>query len=114
VKRARLVTRRNKECIKHMVGGTHKRKTCAHVSESERKGERKPTSVTKILSTKIMPLICYYVEQYQKCVLYTSDLIRKDDRRPKKTCITKEIINKMEEGRKWKNINNEGGRRAEL
>jgi hypothetical protein len=28
--------------------------------------------------------------------------------------ITQEIINKMEEGRKWKNINNEGGRWAEL
>jgi hypothetical protein len=41
-------------------------------------------------------------------------LIRKDDRRPKKSCITQEIINKMEEGRKWKNINNEGGRREEL
>jgi len=43
-----------------------------------------------------------------------SDLIRKDDRRPKKSCITQEIVNKMEEGRKWKNINNEERRRAEL
>jgi hypothetical protein len=60
VKRERLRTRRNKECIKHLVGGTHKRKTCARVSESERKGERKPP-VTKILSTKIKPLICFYV-----------------------------------------------------
>jgi len=47
-------------------------------------------------------------------VLYTSDLIRKEDRRPKNSCITQEIINKMEEERKWKNINNEGGRKAEL
>jgi hypothetical protein len=106
--------RRNKECIKHLVGGTHKRKTCTHVSETERKGERKPISVTKTLSKKITSWICYYVEQYQNCVLYTSDLIRKDDRRPKKSCITQEIINEMEDGRKWKNINNEGGRRAEL
>jgi hypothetical protein len=47
VKRERLVARRNKECIKHLAGGTHKRKTCAHVSETERKRERKPISVTK-------------------------------------------------------------------
>jgi len=114
VKRERFVTRRKKECIKHLVGGTHKRKTCAHVSETERKGERKPISVTKILSKNITSFICYYVEQYKKCVLYTSDLIRKDDRRPKKSCITQEIIIKLEDAMKWKNIHNEGGRRAEL
>lgn len=70
--------------------------------------------MTKILSTNVMSLICSYVGQYKKCVLYMSDLIRKDDRRPKKSCITQEIVNKMEEGRKWKNINNEERRRAEL
>lgn len=104
------MTRRNKECIKHLVGGTHKRKTCAHVSDTERKGERKPISVTKILSKNIMSLICYYVEQYKKCELYMSDLIRKDDGRPKK----QEIINKMKDAMTCKNIHNEGARRAEL
>jgi len=66
----KVCNKEKKECIKHLVGGTHKRKTCAHVSETERKGERKPISVTKILSTKIMSLICYYVEQYKMCVIY--------------------------------------------
>jgi len=42
VKREKLVTRRNKECIKHFVGGTQKRKTCAHVSETERKEKGNP------------------------------------------------------------------------
>ena len=111
MKRERLVTRRKKECIKHLVGGTHKRKTCAHVSETERKGERKLISVTKELSTKIMSLTRYYVEQYQKCVLYTSDLITKDDRRPKNSCITQEIINKIEESRKWKEEEGQNSRR---
>jgi hypothetical protein len=67
--------------------------------------------VTKILSMKM----CYYVEQYKKCLLYTmSNLIRKVERIPKKSCIIQEIIRKMGEGRKWKNVNNEEGNRAEL
>ena len=43
-----------------------------------------------------------------------SDLIRKVERIPKKSCIIQEIIRKMGEGRKWKNVNNEEGNRAEL
>jgi hypothetical protein len=39
-----------------------------------------------------------------------SDWVGKVDRKARKPYITEEIINKMDERRKWKNVNNEGGR----
>jgi hypothetical protein len=51
------------------------------------------------------------VEQYQ-CVLDTmSDLVGKVDRRARKPLIIQEMISKMDEWRKWKNVNNEEGRK---
>jgi hypothetical protein len=40
-----------------------------------------------------------------------SDLVGKVDRRATKPWITQEIISKMDERRKWKNVNNEEGRK---
>jgi type I site-specific restriction endonuclease len=48
----------------------------------------------------------------KKCVLDTmSDLIGKVDRKARKPIITQEMINKMDERRKWKNVNNKEGRK---
>jgi hypothetical protein len=48
----------------------------------------------------------------KKCVLDTmSDLVGKVERRARKPWITQEMIRKMEERRKWKNVNNEEGRK---
>jgi hypothetical protein len=45
----------------------------------------------------------------KKCVLDTmSDLVGKVERRAGKPWITQEMISKMDERRKWKNVNNEG------
>jgi hypothetical protein len=47
-----------------------------------------------------------------KCVLDTmSDLVGKVERRVRKPWITQEMISKMDERRKWKNVNNEEGRK---
>jgi hypothetical protein len=44
----------------------------------------------------------------KKCVLDTkSDLVGKVERRVRKPWITQEMISKMDERRKWKNVNNE-------
>jgi type I site-specific restriction endonuclease len=44
----------------------------------------------------------------KKCVLDTmSDLVGKVERRVRKPCITQEMISKIDEQRKWKNVNNE-------
>lgn len=44
----------------------------------------------------------------QKCVLGTvSDLVGKSELKAGKTLILQKIITKMEEGRKWKNVNSE-------
>ena len=40
-----------------------------------------------------------------------SDLVGKVEKRPRKPWITQEMISKMGERRKWKNVNNEEGRR---
>jgi hypothetical protein len=40
-----------------------------------------------------------------------SDLVGKVERRARKTWITREMISKMDEQRKWKNANNEEGRK---
>jgi hypothetical protein len=40
-----------------------------------------------------------------------SDLVGKVERRPRKPWITQEMISKMDERRKWKNVNNEEGRK---
>jgi hypothetical protein len=40
-----------------------------------------------------------------------SDLIVKEDRKTRKPWITREIINKMDERRKWRNVINEEGRK---
>jgi hypothetical protein len=48
----------------------------------------------------------------KKCVLDTmSDLVGKVERRARKPWITQEMISKMDEQRKWKNVNNEEGRK---
>jgi hypothetical protein len=45
----------------------------------------------------------------QKCMLHTmSDLVEKTKRRARKPCITQEMISKMNEQRKWRNVNEEG------
>jgi len=41
----------------------------------------------------------------------TSDFVGKVEKRARKPCITQEMIIKMGERRKWKNVNNEEGRR---
>jgi hypothetical protein len=47
----------------------------------------------------------------KKCVLDTcvSDLVGKVERRARKPWITQEMISKIGEQRKWKNVNNEEG-----
>ena len=40
-----------------------------------------------------------------------SDLVGKVEKRARKPCITQEMISKMVERRKWKNCNNEEGRK---
>ena len=40
-----------------------------------------------------------------------SDLVGKIEKRARKPWITQEMISKMGERRKWKNVNNEEGRR---
>ena len=48
----------------------------------------------------------------KECVLNTiSDLVGKVDKRARKPWITQEMISKMDEQWKWKNVNNEEGRR---
>jgi len=52
------------------------------------------------------------VEQYRECVLDTvSDLVGKVEKRARKPWITQEMISKMNERRKWKNVNTEEGRK---
>jgi len=43
-----------------------------------------------------------------------SDLVGKVEERARKPWITQEMISKMDEQRKWKNVNTEEGRRKEL
>ena len=40
-----------------------------------------------------------------------SDLVGKIEKRARKPCITQEMISKMDERRKWKNVNTEEGRK---
>ena len=48
----------------------------------------------------------------KECVLDTiSDLVGKVEKRARKPWITQEMISKMNERRKWKNVNTEEGRR---
>jgi type I site-specific restriction endonuclease len=48
----------------------------------------------------------------KKCVLDTMiDLVEKVERRARKSWLTQEMISKMDERRKWKNVNNEDGRK---
>ena len=48
----------------------------------------------------------------KKCVLGTmSDLVGKFEMRARKLWITQEMISKMDERRKWKNVNNKEGRK---
>jgi len=48
----------------------------------------------------------------KECVLDTlSDLVGKVEKRVRKPCIKQEMISKMDERRKWKNVNTEEGRR---
>ena len=48
----------------------------------------------------------------KECVLDTiSDLVGKVEKRARKTRITQEMISKMDERRKWKNVNTEEGRK---
>ena len=48
----------------------------------------------------------------KKCVLDTvSDLVGKVEKRARKPWIPQEMISKMDERRKWKNVNTEEGRR---
>ena len=48
----------------------------------------------------------------KECMLDTiSDLVGKVEKRARKPWITQEMISKMSQRRKWKNVNNEEGRR---
>jgi type I site-specific restriction endonuclease len=48
----------------------------------------------------------------KECVLDTiSDLVGKVEKRARKSWITQEIISKMDERRKWNNVNTEEGRK---
>jgi len=48
----------------------------------------------------------------KECVLVNIRvLVGKVEKRARKPCITQEMISKMDERRKWKNVNNEEGRR---
>jgi len=48
----------------------------------------------------------------KECVLSTiSDLVGKVEERARKPRITHEVTSKMDERRKWKNVNNEEGRK---
>ena len=48
----------------------------------------------------------------KECMLDTiSDLVGKVEKRARKPWITQEVISKMGERRKWKNVNNKEGRR---
>ena len=48
----------------------------------------------------------------KECVLDTiSDLVVKVEKRAKKPRITQEMISKMDERRKWKNVNTEEGKK---
>ena len=48
----------------------------------------------------------------KQCVLDTvSDLVGKVEKRARKPWITQEVISKMDERRKWKNVNTEEGRK---
>jgi len=48
----------------------------------------------------------------KECVLDTiSDLVGKDEKRARKPWITQEMISKMDERRKWKNVSTEEGRK---
>jgi len=48
----------------------------------------------------------------KECVLDTiSNLVGKVEKRARKPCITQEMISKMDERKKWKNVNTEEGRR---
>jgi len=48
----------------------------------------------------------------KECVLDTlSDLVGKVEKTSRKPWITQEMISKMDERRKWKNVNNEEGRK---
>jgi type I site-specific restriction endonuclease len=48
----------------------------------------------------------------KKCMLDTmSDLVGKVERRARKPWITQEMVSKMDERRKWKNVNIEEGRK---
>ena len=48
----------------------------------------------------------------KECVLHTiSDLVGKVEKRARKPWITQEMISKMDERRKWKNVNTEEGRK---
>jgi hypothetical protein len=51
--------------------------------------------------------ICKYSISHE----YASDLVGKVEKRARKPRITQEMISKMDERRKWKNVNNEEGRR---
>jgi type I site-specific restriction endonuclease len=49
----------------------------------------------------------------EECVLDTlSDLVRKVKKRARNPWITEEMISKMDERRKWKNVNTEEGRKS--
>ena len=52
------------------------------------------------------------MEKYKRmCVRYISDLVGKVEKRARKPWITQEMISKIDEQTKWKNVNTEEGRR---
>ena len=51
------------------------------------------------------------VEQYKNVLHTTSDLVGKANSKARKPWITQEMISKMDEWRKWNNVNNEEGRK---
>ena len=52
------------------------------------------------------------MEQYKKCVLDNiGDLFGKVEKRARKLWVTQEMISKIDERRKWKNVNTEEDRR---
>ena len=75
-------------------------------------------SVQDTVEEKLGPIECESGKEEVKwknikeCVLDTiSDLVSKVEKRARKPWITQEMISKMDERRKWKNVNTEEGRR---
>jgi hypothetical protein len=79
---------------------------------------KKPKGVQDILEEKLGAIGCdngnveMQWNNIKECVLDSiSDLVGKVEKRERKPCVTQEMISKMDERMKWKNVNNEEDRK---